>query len=231
MKLFKIILKRSTDVNAQDKDGRTALHIAFYRSGHKVIKLLLKDERVDVNVKNNENRTALYYCLNWEWPKKWNWQNPKISDDLSERIRIESTDINAQDEVNVNTKNKKGRTALHLVCRSRDLVTPRNVESRESINTDNLIKIIVKQSTDVNAQDKKGDTALHIALRNFNNVAVKELLKRKDLDVDIENNKKETAFHQSNVRFCCIFFASLFLPKIYYTRSWRNPSRYRNLNH
>ena len=155
--LFQIIQTRSTSdtINAPDKDGDTALHIAFLKNFQKTITLLLKDDRVNVHVKNNKNLTALYYSL--EWPKTWWWwQYQKMSTGLAERIRIESLDVNAPDEVDVNAKNKKGRTALHLVCKENSGVT------------DNLIKIIIKQSTDVNEQDNKGDTALHLAIRNRN---------------------------------------------------------------
>ena len=221
MDLFKRILKKTTNINAKTKNGNTALHTAVLNNFQKAITALLKHKDVDVSVKNYKNRTALHNVLKW----------PNIPADLSERIRIEYPDINnAQDEegktvvhptmfkrfktavkellkfknVNVKPKNEKGRTALHLVCMSRDDIP------------DNLIKIIIRQSSDINAQDNKGDTALHIAIRNRNFVAVKELREREDLDVNIKNNKNETAFHES------ILF--------HYIASWQTQRGFRNLN-
>ncbi|EFX78104.1 hypothetical protein DAPPUDRAFT_34417, partial [Daphnia pulex] len=95
--LFRIILEKSADVvNAQDKDGNTALHWAtFKQSETQVEELLKRDDVMNVNLKNNDKQTALHLACAWK----------NIPIDLFKKILKKSTDVNAQD--------KYGWTALH----------------------------------------------------------------------------------------------------------------------
>jgi ankyrin repeat protein len=95
---------------------------------------------------------------------KWN----NIPKNLFRIILEKSTDVNVQDE--------SGNTALN---------TP-------NIPID-LFRVILEKSTDVNAQDKHGWTALHWAIAMENRTAVEELLKRKDVDVNLKNKNNQTA--------------------------------------
>jgi E3 ubiquitin-protein ligase mind-bomb len=125
--LFRIILEKSKDVNAQEEDGNTALHWAIGQENRTAVEELLKRDDVDVNLKNNNRRRALHCAAEW--------------------------------------KNM-----------------PRN-----------LFRVILGKSTDVNAQDKHGWTALHWAIAMENRTAVEELLKRKDVDVNLKNKNNQTA--------------------------------------
>jgi ankyrin repeat protein len=94
--LFKIILEKSTDINAQDKDGDTALHLAIScESETEKVEVLLAHKDVNVNIKNNFNRTPLQLASKWK----------DIPSDLFKLILEKSTDINAKDN--------NGETALH----------------------------------------------------------------------------------------------------------------------
>lgn len=53
----KLLIKYRADVNFRDRNGETALHVAF-RLNNKMIKHLVK-AGADVNIKNNRGRTAL----------------------------------------------------------------------------------------------------------------------------------------------------------------------------
>ena len=195
--LFKLILEKSTDINAQDKDGNTALHYAFRNHFQEAVMLLLAHNDVNVNIKNNDNETGLHYASMWT----------NIPSDLFNLIFKKSTDLNAQDingwnalhwaisreceiatkvlltheDVDVNVKNNDKETALHLA-------------SRWYIPVD-LFNLIFKKSKDVNVQDKDGWTALHVAIRRESEIATKELLAHSDVDVKVKNNKNETALH------------------------------------
>ncbi|MDN5247267.1 ankyrin repeat domain-containing protein [Candidatus Cardinium sp. TP] len=47
------------DVNAKNKDGDTALHLAIYASHEGAAKRLMEEPAVDINVKNNNVYTPL----------------------------------------------------------------------------------------------------------------------------------------------------------------------------
>jgi ankyrin repeat protein len=50
-------------------------------------------------------------------------------------------------------------------------------------------------SENVNKHNKNGDTALHVAIQDKFKTAVNSLLKHKDVDVNLKNNKNQTALH------------------------------------
>jgi E3 ubiquitin-protein ligase mind-bomb len=51
-----------------------------------------------------------------------------------------------------------------------------------------LFRIVLENSDDVNGQDEDGHTALHWAMGEKFETAVEELLKGKDVDVNIKDN-------------------------------------------
>ena len=55
-------LARGEDVNSKDSIGTTALIIAVGRKHNSIVKLLLDQPAVDVNVENNDGSTALHYA-------------------------------------------------------------------------------------------------------------------------------------------------------------------------
>jgi ankyrin repeat protein len=86
--LFKLILEKSTDVNAQTEYGWTHLHYAISYKSEIITKALLAHKDVDVKVKNNYKETALHWASQW----------PNIPADLFKIILEKSNDVNAQDE-------------------------------------------------------------------------------------------------------------------------------------
>ena len=201
--MFKKIVNRtnSENVNKTDGNGWTALHYAIdKKSGTKVEELLKRD---DVNVKNNEdNSTPLHLAANW--------QNIPLDlfKNLFQKSKEKSTDL-------INAKDKNGNTALHIACLKNSqnainvllenevTVNIKNNENRtplhcatmrKDISTDWYTKILDKSNSDtVNVKDNDGNTALHLALLFRFNSAVEELLNADRVDVDIQNNEKDTA--------------------------------------
>jgi ankyrin repeat protein len=167
--LIKKILARtnSESVNKHNEHGNTALHYAILNQSEAVVEELLKRMDVDVNVKNNNNHTALHVTSMWV----------DIPIDWFRDILRKSTDVNAQDQwgntalqtailgmskrgakellkhnsVDVNVKNGANQTALHFAAEWKDIPL-------------DLLRIILEKSTNVNAQDANGNTALQLAI-------------------------------------------------------------------
>jgi ankyrin repeat protein len=87
-------------------------------------------------------------------------------------------------DVDVNSKNKRNCTSLHLASKWKEIPV-------------DLFKKILKKSTYVNAQDEDGNTALHVAVLNESKTAIKELLKRTDVDVNVRCIDNRTALQQN----------------------------------
>jgi hypothetical protein len=68
-----LILKHPRDVDASDKYGTTALHIAAYLPNCKVAQMLI-EHTAAINVRDNEGRTPLHYAVHdgssWGWDGK-----------------------------------------------------------------------------------------------------------------------------------------------------------------
>jgi ankyrin repeat protein len=161
MVLIKKILARmnSKNVNAQNEYGRTALHDAIIHQSEIAVKELLERDDVDVNLKDNNNETALHFASLWK--------NKPI--ELFTKILEKSADVNAQDEgghtalhwaiigenrtaveellkrdnVDLNLKNNQNHTALHYaaVCDNMPV---------------ELFQLILEKTADVNTQAGNG---------------------------------------------------------------------------
>jgi ankyrin repeat protein len=195
--LFTIILEKSTDVNAQDEYGTTALWLAIVSKTPTATKELLRHKGVDVNLKNNDNVANLFYACLWKY----------IPIDLFRIILEKSNDVNAQDEGGWTALHVaiigENRTALEELLKRKDIDvklkdnynhTALHYASRWNVPIDSF-RIILEKSTDVNAQARDGNTALHCALTGENRTALEELLKHKDVDVNLKNNYNLTALH------------------------------------
>lgn len=60
-----LLQSESTNLNPQDKDGKTPLMIACQHS-LEFAQMLLQDKRIDINTKDNEGRTALRYACQYD---------------------------------------------------------------------------------------------------------------------------------------------------------------------
>jgi ankyrin repeat protein len=133
---FRKILEKSSDVNAQDERGNTALHVAILNQRQVncwAVSQLLEREDVDVNRKNNQHQTALHLASQWWYMRI----------DLFKIILDKSSDVDAQD--------KFGRTALHWAIVK---------ESETAVN-----ELLNHKDVDVNLKDNDNQTALHFAAK------------------------------------------------------------------
>nr|CAH0113084.1 unnamed protein product [Daphnia galeata] len=197
---IKLLLKKGANINAQTKDGHTALHLALrdelnMDDNEKIVKQLLNNDEAEYN-KDAADITILHRAV--------------MSDTLPQKLFQEiqkrfPDDVNAQDDEgdtplmvalfhrspakvkellpcsNVNIENKAGYIALHYAAMWPDIPV-------------DLFNEIIDKSADINAQDNNGDTPLNWALLSKSVTAVQQLL-IKGANVNLENKGNEMAIH------------------------------------
>ncbi|XP_071114654.1 uncharacterized protein [Haliotis cracherodii] len=204
------------DVNAQDRDGNTAIHYGFRdcQCGphpHEVIQALV-EKGADVGIKNKEGKTPLHCAASLQCLECVKLFLP-VSDvnvqDSDGNTALHCSVLSYEDHdheviqtlvekgADVGIKNKMDQTPLHCAA------------SRQCLECVELFLPVL----DVNAQDSDGDTALHCSLLSDkpHSHEVIQTLVEKGADVGIKNKKDQTSLHCAAWRQCqeCV---KLFLP-------------------
>ena len=197
-KMNKFISENRDEINAKNFIGNTALHIATEKKHLNTIKSLLKNG-ADINIKNNENVTALISTLN----KK----------DKNYNTTYEIIELFIEHGANVNEVDKIFQSPLFLAAHNYDspeiidvLISAGadiNYFPKESqlctplmaaiMNNNTQVAIyLIKKGAKLNIQDRNGLTAIHYAVSK-NNPAIVKLLLDKNADPCIKDEDGHTA--------------------------------------
>jgi ankyrin repeat protein len=181
------------DIHGVNQTGDTALHLTLYGEKWNVAEKILKEfPDYDVNTINSLGDTPLHLAAKLQCEmvltkkilvqtKSENVNKPDQHGQTALHIAIinESTtfveEVLKRKDMDVNLKNNKNQTALHFAILWKNMPI-------------DLFRIILENSDDVNGQDEDGHTALHWAMGEKFETAVEELLKGKDVDVNIKDN-------------------------------------------
>lgn len=197
--MIDIILENDEfDVNAKNKQGDTALHLAVLFEDKVVVRKLCKNTNVNLNTLNDHNQTPLQLAESCD-----NQDIIRIIQNLnSQRKNLEKASTNVTckpyDNItpahcfssdpnkvqtavpktkNINERNNLGQTLLHGAVLRNDF------KSAEQL---------LKQGADPNIQDNNGNTPLLIVTKNRSNIKLlKLLLEDERTDLNIKNNKGE----------------------------------------
>lgn len=193
-------------VGSVDKWGRTALHEAVFRGEVEVVRVLV-DMGVDVNVRDNKGRTALYELACNVFDIDYSFVRD-VPVDLffgkkMSRV-LETVKFLIEKGANVNFVDDRGRTALHEAAARGEL---------------EVVRVLVNMGVDVNVRDNDGNTALHIlssdrslydwrrqiraidtdSFDRRENRLIEWFLKN-GVDVNARNNDGDTALHEAAFR-------------------------------
>jgi ankyrin repeat protein len=92
-----MLIQRNTKINQHCKAGRSPLSYAARKGHWLVIKHLLGEKEIDVNMADNEGKTALHEVyLSWE-------------DTMHQMLKL----LLAEPALNINTKDHNGKTPLY----------------------------------------------------------------------------------------------------------------------
>ncbi|MEN9471354.1 MAG: hypothetical protein RL214_710 [Pseudomonadota bacterium] len=136
-------------------------------SEQQVLELL--EAGADVNVADENGRTALHYAI-------------KSADKtVVERL--------VENKIDVNVADQEGKTALHYAIMF--ILTDR-------FSFSEIAKLLIESKTDINLVDKEGKTALHYAVICMNKAVVESLIKNK-AKVNAVDNEGRTALHHAAI--------------------------------
>jgi ankyrin repeat protein len=212
----RLILKRPRDVDASDKYGITALHIAACTANCKVAQMLI-ERTAAINSRDDEGRTPLHYAMRDDMPG-WAESEQKLHD-IFHCVRL-LLDHGASAEA----QNNHGSTPLHLAAaKARQEIVQSLIENSTNIdlrNNDgetalhyasrrgqiNNIRLILSHNADVDALDNGGSTPLHLAIPERYlaipeaNLEAVQLLLEQGAKINLQNHMGKTALHLASQR-------------------------------
>ena len=154
------------DLNVQNKDGDTLVHIAVRQNKTVSLYLLLNLPQCNINLQNKMGDSPLHIAVRC---KGWYSYN----DTCTQLLSCKACDLNIQ--------NKEGDTPLHIAVRLHKTVV--------------IFHLLANQQCDVNVQNKMGDTPLHIAVKQNRIGPISQLLATNECDPNIRNTDSETPLH------------------------------------
>ena len=194
--------------NFVDKDGKTLLHVAAINDRREFIKYLIQLDDIDVNIKDKYGKTPLHYAIENRRDESakilvacekvaldilttdaqqtiLHTAAAKNFDTFIKFLSIylkEHPSRNPSRDVNINMKDKNGKTAIHIAAQK---------------GMDDALKALIQfnPTFDINLQDSDGRTALHWAASTGRGNTVKFLLEIESINVNIKDiNGRTPAF-------------------------------------
>lgn len=170
--------EKSLNIDVQDSDGDTPLHLAITDGYEDIVQILL-EHSANISMVNRAKSTPLHQASYWE------------------RIKVVQNLLKQKQKPNINAQDSDGDTALHLAIykdcgevvqillehdasvtiANNNIHTPLHLAS--SFEQAGVVQKLLKHKAkpDIDAQDSDGDTALHLALYKDCEEVVQVLLK------------------------------------------------------
>ena len=182
------------NINIQNKEGQTPLHLATVDENLKLMEILLKNKNINAATTDNDDETALHYAMSCESIKP-----------LKTLLQYKN--------IGINKKNKDGNTALNCINQDTKSLTERikalldyqNIDVNAANNLGltplhtvaiigNLeaAKMLVAKGAKIDAKTiHMKSTPLQIAEKHQHNEVVSFLISNKEFHINVANNDFE----------------------------------------
>jgi ankyrin repeat protein len=181
--MVKFLIKHGADIHSRDNEGNTILHDACKANNIEVVKYLIEEKDMNMNISNNQGLTCIDYSCKTGFTPTFEYLARRHSDIKTYKdkhgnnalhIACEKSDSDNKDfisylitqKVPINAKNtRNNNTPLHLTCRS----------TNEDID---IIILLIENGAfeSINEKDEDGETALMYALEEGYTDIVKYLI-------------------------------------------------------
>lgn len=180
------LLKRDgIDVNSMDSDGRTPLSRAAEKGNSRVVEILLQYS-ADRNMKDSDGRTPLSRAAGNEHKEVVKQLVPHDTATLlllTEEGNERAIDFILRYKPNLEEKNDRGQTALHLAA---------------LLGHQGIARALMSQGVDVNSKNDYGMTPLQVAMQRKHGDLIQTLLAFKAYPEGIMGKEWRDAFRKRN---------------------------------
>ena len=172
--IVKLLIDSGYDVNHQDNEGKTPLHITFEHNELDLAETLITQFDADINIRDMNYWTPLHTAIDRGFQSYSKQVSEKfLQEDLSTEVKwiqlhaacvqenTQNVQILLDAETDVNHKSSAGHTALHIA------VTKDNID---------IVTLLHDKKADVSSMSSSHQTPLHIALEKGEEPIIQRLL-------------------------------------------------------
>ncbi|XP_048697724.2 uncharacterized protein LOC125632890 isoform X4 [Caretta caretta] len=168
-KVAEMLLKSGADVNVEQENGETAMHIAARHGNLRMIKALI-EEGGELTSQSKAGECPLHIAVQHS--------HLPVVEEILNYLATEKS--HAEASACVNQENKHGKAALHLAAEN---------------GHDQIADVLLWHKAFVNAKTKLGLTPLHLSAQNGYNHLVKLLVETHLASIDAMTLTKRTPLH------------------------------------
>jgi ankyrin repeat protein len=151
----KLLCRHDIDVNGRSPKAQSPVIIALERQNYEILKILLRDPRLNINNQDDRGYTALHLAVIYDDP-------------VAMRILLDHKHID------VNYLDSAGRSALLLATMTYDGLDPKRYQI--------IDLLLLNRKTLVNERDQRGRSALWHAANTGNKRLIVQLAQLSDLE-------------------------------------------------
>jgi ankyrin repeat protein len=171
-----LILKCPRDVDASDKYGITALHLAAFSSNYRAAQMLV-ERTTAIDRRDNKGRTPLHYATHDDLPT---WDDKVPSQEQRDHM-FRCVKLLLDHGASAEAQNNDGSTPLHIAAA--------RVKMCQEI-----VQLLIEKSTNIDMRNNNGLTALHVASRR-SRPDIMQLILSHNAEVDALDNGGSTPLH------------------------------------